>query len=683
VPVRIQLGAPGIYEIPTEPLRALTGARMDVCAFVGVAPRGPARRPAFPGVDWAERPCQGDAPSFPRSVAVPVESFDEYRRLYGGFEGCPGLLPYAVASFFENGGLRAYVVRIVPEYDGTPEAGLPLTASGRFAKAATRAEQAAGPPPVALTDASGAVPIALRARSEGAWGNGLVARLGFATRPLACEPHGSGAIRIEPGLAMPIGTLLRLTPSLGSPVLRTVTGVRDVWAPGPGRPARWRLAELDHALPTPLDPGARVEIVEGTLEFDDGAGSTERLEGIGFDAAHPRWLAKVVYQESALAYPTADWIAADVRIADPTLPPYRIAAFSGGTDDWSAIVPEDSFDARWVPGDECPGAGIHALVGLPDVASVCVPDLYAPLPFEGREDVTPAPPRCGPTFERAAVQAPLVPAPAPPALVGLQLDPELDLDAIVALQQRVVELADQLETFVALLDVPPRLDQRRILRWRRDFGSAYAAAYHPWLRVSRLDDQRDGLHRVPPSAVAAGLIARRELALGIPHGPANVIAEGVVDVDDRVSPERHAELHPDGINVFLKERDGVRLAAARTLGRDPAYRQLSVRRLVTMLRRTLEQQLQWAVFEPNGPALRRDVRGVLVAYLRELWRANAFTGANEAEAFFVRCDDDLNPRRVVDAGQLLCEVGVAPAEPLEFVVLRIERAGDGTIRVES
>ena len=64
---RLQLGAPGIYEIPPDPLRALTGARMDVCAFVGVAPRGPARPPTFPGVDWAERPCEGDSSSFPRS----------------------------------------------------------------------------------------------------------------------------------------------------------------------------------------------------------------------------------------------------------------------------------------------------------------------------------------------------------------------------------------------------------------------------------------------------------------------------------------------------------------------------------------------------------------------------------------------------------------------------------------
>src|SRR3954452_3220148 len=114
-------GAPGLYEIPVEPIRALTGIRMDVCAFVGIAPRGPARQPLF-AADWAPRPCAKGATVL-QSVAVPVESWDAYTRLYGAFEG-PGLLPYAVASFFENGGRRAYIVRIVHCYPGDdPAAG--------------------------------------------------------------------------------------------------------------------------------------------------------------------------------------------------------------------------------------------------------------------------------------------------------------------------------------------------------------------------------------------------------------------------------------------------------------------------------------------------------------------------------------------------------------------------------
>jgi hypothetical protein len=36
----------------------------------------------------------------------------------------------------------------------------------------------------------------------------------------------------------------------------------------------------------------------------------------------------------------------------------------------------------------------------------------------------------------------------------------------------------------------------------------------------------------------------------------------------------------------------------------------------------------------------------------------------------------------VDAGQLIAEVGVAPSEPLEFIVLRLVRGGDQTLALE-
>jgi len=69
----------------------------------------------------------------------------------------------------------------------------------------------------------------------------------------------------------------------------------------------------------------------------------------------------------------------------------------------------------------------------------------------------------------------------------------------------------------------------------------------------------------------------------------------------------------------------------------------------------------------------------LDSYLRRLYRAGAFRGATEKEAFFVRCDETLNTPYVVDSGQLIAEIGVAPAEPLEFIVLQLARDGDGTL----
>jgi hypothetical protein len=66
-----------------------------------------------------------------------------------------------------------------------------------------------------------------------------------------------------------------------------------------------------------------------------------------------------------------------------------------------------------------------------------------------------------------------------------------------------------------------------------------------------------------------------------------------------------------------------------------------------------------------------------------LFRAGALAGNTEADSFFVQCDDQLNPPQSQALGQLIAEVGIAPASPLEYLVLRITQDADGTIGVEA
>jgi hypothetical protein len=677
MPAGLTLGAPGIYRIADEPLRALTGVRMDVCAFVGVAPRGPARRlvtcgPRTSLVSVAQLPVR-------RSVPHAIESWQAYLQTYGGFEA-PGLLPYAVSAFFANGGQRAYIVRVVHPYllaDGTPDAAHNRagTARARFAGIA----------------ASGGGRVWVAARNEGAWGLGLVATLTPVAKVLSLGATDilPGRLRLPRGLRLDIGALLRLTLPGTVQVLRQVVTFTDEWNPLTGQRETW--AGLD--APT-ADAALSAELVEASLQVDDGAGRTETLNGVGLTTAHPRWLARVLLEESTLLYPSDDpclpvsdprasWLATDLAL-DPGLPPFVTRTFKHGANRYADLLPEDFFDPEWVPGDDEPGDGVHALVELEDLSVLVVPDLYSPGPLAPIEPIVDQGSFAGASFAEC-VPAPPTLHQGPPAedLTGLRLDPATDLDTIVALQQRLTDLADQLRSLVVLLDVPPGLSQRRMLFWRGQFDSAYAAAYHPWLYMAPPEDAQQRRVAATPSAFAAGIIALREKQFGVAYGPANEIAAGAVAPFDNVSADRHDELHQQAINVFLQARDGVRLTAARTLSRDPSWRQLNVRRLVVMIRRVLERQMQWAVFEPNDRNLRALLARMLEVYLRQLYRANAFTGATEAEAFFVKCDDELNPPAFTDTGQLLAQIGVAPAEPMEFIVLNIARSADASLTVEA
>ncbi len=660
---RLVLGAPGIYVRPDERIRELTGVPMDVAAFAGVAPRGPCRVPLQdrkrPDAPWAFGPA-GPA----RTVATPVESWDAYRRLFGSFEGA-GLLPYAVASFFDQGGRRAYILRIVHDYGDDALDG------GGVASAVM---------PGITRPGGGAV--GLRARDEGPWGNSLRATLTYRMRPLPFSRATTSELIVDASSPLSAGTLLRLTLPGGVASLALIGAIRLVELRDGN--VEWH-AHLD--VPAALAP-LTAEIVEGVLDVEDMEPSvrrTERHERLGFSSLHPRWLAGVLATDSALLRADTTWADSELR-PDKRLTPATTMPFEGGEDRSAAIVPDDFFDRRWVPGDdERPGGGIQAIVEVADVSLLVTPDLYAPPTISPMEWIPDPRTLAGPDFAVCVdIEPTEEPKPRSEELPGLLLDPKIpsDLRRIIELQQALVAFVERLKGPVVLLDVPIGLSKQRMRAWRERFDSSFAAAYHPWLFVAHLEDNRDRRRPIPPSTVAAGIVARRERMFGVPYGPANELGVEVVDVVERVSPADHDELHPEGINVYLRERDGIRLTSGRTLSRDRYYRQLSVRRLMTMLRRVLEQQLQWMVFEPNDESLRASVRHMLRGYLGQLHQAGSFAGATEDESFFVRCDDVLNPARVVDMGQLIVEIGVAPAEPLEFLVLRFTRDGDGTLRVE-
>jgi hypothetical protein len=662
-PARSPLGAPGAFALPDATTFSLHPQRMDVCAFAGVAPRGPARMPVVDVEHPSGPEMVGAAWPLRRSVPVLVRSFDEYVRTFGGYEG-PGLLPHAVASYFEQGGRLAWIVRIVP------------SAADPFA-----ARRSAGVLSGAFTK-----DIAFLARDEGTWGDGLSVKSWFTATPLAFTTLPDGRMSVEPRAPAGPGVTLRLFDADGHAtfaVCESTTRVRDAAR------ARDRLAlDLDAVPPNPT---VRAEVVEACLEIDDGAGRRERFERLALAPAHPQSVARVLCDRSGLVWPREDWATTTLVPADTELELLTAgtAAFAGGADEWEKLVPEDFFDPKWSAASEEPGDGIAAAAGLDQATQLVLPDLYLPAQWAGEETTEPVTSggagaefgECVGTSEADGVTS--VP---PSLLVGLVIDPRTSsgLDAIAALHQRVIDVCEDTKNLVALLDVPPGMSQGRIEDWRARFDTSYAAAYHPWLVPGRRNDEDTDPalareRRLPPSAVAAGVIARRELERGIQYGPANEIARQVVHVAESQPEGRADALHPLGINCFVREPGGIALVAARTLSRESDWRQLSVRRLILMLRRTLLAETQWAVFEPNGPELWRDLERAIDSLLRGLFLAGAFAGRTEAESFFVRMHTE---EARLSRGELLVEIGVAPAEPLEFILVRLRREGDGTLNLE-
>ncbi|HUO90321.1 MAG TPA: phage tail sheath subtilisin-like domain-containing protein [Rhizomicrobium sp.] len=211
----------------------------------------------------------------------------------------------------------------------------------------------------------------------------------------------------------------------------------------------------------------------------------------------------------------------------------------------------------------------------------------------------------------------------------------------------------------------------------RDSDGGYGAYYFPWLRVR--DAVSDDIVSVPPSGHIAGIYARTDTERGVHKAPANVTIRGALGVTQDVSRAEQDVLNPAGVNcIRFFTREGVRVWGARTLAPSASnWRYLNVRRLFNMVEESIAQNTRWVVFEPNDRPLWKSIQRDVGAFLTLLWRQGALQGSSPHEAFFVKCDEETNPPEVIDAGQVVTLIGMAPVKPAEFVIFRIGQSQAG------
>jgi len=201
--------------------------------------------------------------------------------------------------------------------------------------------------------------------------------------------------------------------------------------------------------------------------------------------------------------------------------------------------------------------------------------------------------------------------------------------------------------------------------------SSYAALYTPWLIVAGLADSRQR-RTVPPSGHVAGIYARIDSERGVHKAPANEVVQGVLGVTDAIDDHVQDVINPLGINALRNfSGRGLRVWGARTLSTDPQWKYVNVRRLCIYLERSIDEGTRWVVFEPNSEDVWKRVATLVQEFLYKVWRSGALQGSVPEQAFFVRCDRSTITQSDVDNGRLICEIGVAPVRPAEFVIIRI------------
>ena len=309
---------------------------------------------------------------------------------------------------------------------------------------------------------------------------------------------------------------------------------------------------------------------------------------------------------------------------------------NGGSLCW--VVRADGSTSRELAGDVAERSGLGGLATIDEVTMVCMPD-------------------------------------------ALTLGGEGDEAELTALQGKLIAHCENAGNRMAILDCPPGLSPREVRDWRASeagYDSKEAALYYPWIEVT--DPLTDRPLLVPPSGHVAGVWCRTDAAFGVHRAPTEGVV-GVAGLGFDVAKSDQDELAEAGVNsIRAFPGQGIRVWGARTLSSDTQWRYVPVRRVFLHLATSIDRGTRWTVFEPNDERLREELREEVGLFLYRSWREGELAGETATDAYYVKCDEETNPPEVIDAGQVVCEIGIAPVKPREFAVLRLSRIAAGARR---
>jgi len=205
------------------------------------------------------------------------------------------------------------------------------------------------------------------------------------------------------------------------------------------------------------------------------------------------------------------------------------------------------------------------------------------------------------------------------------------------------------------------------LRDRDPPTRSYGAVYYPWVR--------QGEELIPPSGALLGTFARVEREHdpnGVVWSPANVPLTNVGNPEVRLTWAEGREMALTGLNpLLLQPGRGLIIFGARTLSRQPEWEFINSRRVVSMLAEQLRRDNEWAVFESNDQDLWRVLARDIDIRLSEFWERGVLAGDRAGEEYWVRCDDETNPKNERQLGRVNVLVRVRPVTTTEQISIEL------------
>jgi hypothetical protein len=214
-------------------------------------------------------------------------------------------------------------------------------------------------------------------------------------------------------------------------------------------------------------------------------------------------------------------------------------------------------------------------------------------------------------------------------------------------------------------------------------GDEYGAIFAPWVLIPGIVGNTS--RTVPPSAVAAGLMARSD-ATQSPNVPAagdNGRAKYAIGLSQVAWTDTDRQLlNDDNVNVFRQISGQVTLYGYRTLmnpNGDPSWQWLSNQRLRLKITAEAEKVAEGFLFDQiDGKGQKiAEFGGALSAVLLGYYNAGSLYGDTPSEAFSVDVGESVNTPTTLAAGELRAVLSMIMSPLAEVVKIEITKVPVG------
>ncbi len=649
--IGIETRHPGVYIVEEQGAPRIIGVGVSAGGFLSIFRKGPTDEPQLITNKSQQRARFG--------------SF--YKRSYG---------PHAVERFFDEGGARCWVARVVGEGAAVAE--------------------------VILKDMEGGDTLTIRAASVGSWGDDVqINTQRYATKTTAILTEGDTSIAVASINNIQLGDALVIADVPGGVseiatvfvndidvALRTVSFQTSVFSGGVGTtiPSGANVeCATSHRRSTftvgaPIGPGATEVEVDDSLEIFVGARMTFDDDVNAITSVLVTAVSGNIVKFAAIATSLNSGAVAATQ-------EFNITVFDEGLllEEFTFLSMEPTNERDYVEDrlsgkeNESTEIEVEDLSSTPVELAFRIPDPVPLTTLDGGDDgATPG--------DNDYIGQSGSPTVLPSGIEVFNQVDDINMLSIpgvtsVPVQKRLADYAMQrhrdADPLMVILDAPLSDDRPQEVREFREHelnvDAHQAALYYPWAIVADpvVNNQR---LRLPLSGWVQGQYAQVALQRGVHHAPANIALTGIIDLTYNVTNGEQDILNPVGINAVRKFRGrGIRIWGARTLWqRTDGRHYVNIRRLLNFIEESIEEGNQWAVFELNDPILWRQIERVNGAFLTGLWQKKMLTPTtNVKQSYFVKCDEETNTPQSIAEGRVICEVGVNAPPPAEFVIFRV------------